>query len=159
MDHILKGTYVAFGAGTGVFCFIDFIAYILRYQADKIASKHFNYHSNKLIQSESFDNIHSDFKLIYFSKFRDQESEVYGDMCDKMKELDEKYNMNIFKFIKIISKTNRQELNSQYIASILNPFKSNIEKVFICGPPGFLDIIKENLLVESLVEKSKITLV
>ena len=43
------------------------------------------------------------FKLIYFSSFSDEESAIFHDICERLEEIDKKYNVNVFKFIPRIS--------------------------------------------------------
>jgi hypothetical protein len=152
----LDGTYVAFGGGTGVFCFLDFVAFTLRYLCHKISSKLLNVNNNN-INNESFTMVSENFKLIYFSSFADEESVVYHDICEELQRLNESYKMNVFNFYpRISSKDKRWDQN--YIKSILMKEKK-IRNVYVCGPTGFLTDIKKILLEIDNVKPSNIHLV
>jgi len=94
--NYLSGTFIAFGGGTGVFCFIDFVAYTLRYICNHIAEKEFNNSANRLSMDEDFSEIKPDFRLVYLSSFVDDESSVFHDLCEKLEVLDKKI---FFKYI------------------------------------------------------------
>jgi len=152
----LDGTYVAFGGGTGVFCFLDFVAFTLRYLCNKISSNIFNVNNNN-INNETFSMVSENFKLIYFSSFADEESEVYNDICEQLQKLNESYKMNVFNFYRRISNKDKR-WDKNYIKSILMK-ETKIKNVYVCGPTGFLTDIKKILLEVDNVIPSNIHLV
>ena len=153
----LSGTYVAFGGGTGVFCFLDFVAFTLRYVCYKIASTNFNQHDN-IINKEDFSMVKDDFRLIYFSTFQDEESVVYHDMCDKLQKLDKKYNLNVFKFISRVSSKDKERWDTVFVNEKLEKI-DKVKKAFICGPVRFLNDMKAILLQTGKISEDKIHLV
>ena len=158
LDYALVGTYVAFSAGTGIYCFLDFVAYTIRYLAFK-AGESLNYNNNKISNEETFSEANSDFKLILFVSYPTKENEVWADILSKANEINKKHNMNIFYYYTRISSVNNKRWDSEYFKSALAEEKSRIQKVFLCGPPGFLDSTKENVINTNLVDPRKIHMV
>ena len=152
----LDGTYVAFGGGTGVFCFLDFVAFTMRYLCHKISSKIFKENNNN-INNEDFSSINDNFKLIYFSSFSDEESVVYHDICEELQKVNENYKMNVFNFYPRIS-TKDKRWEKDYIKDILMKEK-RLKNVYVCGPTGFLTDIKKILLEVENVNPLNIHLV
>lgn len=68
----IDGTYVLFSAGTGIYGFLDLIAYTIRLVAYKIANEQFRCKDNKITEDENFDEAASDFKLILFCSYPDE---------------------------------------------------------------------------------------
>ena len=156
----LEEEQVKFFLIIGVFCFIDFVSYVLRYITDKIARDIFSCNKNKLFQDEEFSNfVKNDFKLIYFSTFSDEESSVYHNICEKLQNLDLKFKLNIFKYIVRFSNKNNTRWDTNYLANVLAPYKTSITKTYICGPTRFLDDIKQSLIDGLIVPIEKIYLV
>jgi len=153
----LTGTYVSFGGGTGVFCFLDFVAFVLRYVCHKIASEKFNTHKNN-INDEDFSMVKGGFKLVYFATFADEEQAIYHENCLKLHELCQKYNLNIFEYHSRISTQGKKRWDTSFIQDKLGKEKT-IEKVFICGPTKFLEDIKGHVLESKLVTENQIHLV
>jgi hypothetical protein len=160
LGNVLSGTYVAFGGGTGVFCFIDFISYVLRYITDKIAREKFQYSHNRLFKEEDFSSVvKDDFKLIYFSTFADEESAVYHTICEKLQNLDKKYQLNVFRYIPRFSNKDKKRWDTAFLCKELESLKYSITRAFVCGPTPFLDQIKQSLTDGLIVEKDKIFLI
>ena len=153
----LSGTYVSFGGGTGVFCFIDFVAFVLRYMCNKICVSQFNEMGNT-INSEDFSMVKDNFNLIYFSTFADDESAVFHEICEELQELDKKYNLNVFKFYSRISSGDKIRWDKNFVVEKLGKLEE-IKKIFICGPTRFLDDIKKSILESEIVGIEKIHLV
>ena len=152
----LEGTFVVFGGGTGVFCFLDFVAFTLRYMCNKISLKMFNEENNR-INNEDFSKVNENFKLIYFSSFSDEDSAIYIDVCKQLHTLNESYKLNVFNFYSRISSKDKS-WNKTFIENILVKEK-NIKKIFLCGPTGFLTDIKNMLLQIDIVSYKDIHLV
>ena len=48
---------------------------------------------------EDFESVNQDFKLVYFSSFSNEKSAVYTDMCNKMQDIENQYELKLFKFV------------------------------------------------------------
>jgi hypothetical protein len=144
----LRGTHVIFCAGTGIFPFIDLIAYTMRYTVDKVNNRNPNLDKNYMVD-ESFD-IADDFKLVLFASFPTQKGSIFTDECNKLKKLCEKYDLNTFEYILRISSLTKERWNSNYIYDKLFKYVNNIEKVYLVGPIQFMDDIKGSLSQKDL---------
>jgi len=160
IDSKLSGVYICMAGGTGAYCFLDFVAFILRYIVSRI-SKKLQIPNNSIDKEESYDEISDDFTLVYMSSFSNQDEGVYVAECQALQELDLKYNLNMFKFINRFSDDNPRpsRWNDIMLKKELGQFKDKIKKVFLCGPTPFLDDSKLNLLKSGLVTKSQIKFV
>ena len=150
-----------FGGGTGVLCFLDFIAYILRYIADKVAVNEYGVKNNRISLDEDFSPIAPNFKLIYFSAFKDKFSTIFQELSEKMNFFCEKYSFlnSVFKYYNRIAKNFPQKWDKNFLKQELEIYKDEITKVYICGPSDFLEDIQYQFLGTGLVEKNKIILI
>ncbi len=156
----LKGVYICLAGGTGAYCFLDMVTYVLRYIVD-ILNKKLNLTDNYIDKEETFSEIDENFTLVYMSSFSDKANGVYTDICQELDELDKKYDLNKFKFINRFSddKPKPPRWNADVFKKELGGFKGRIQKAFICGPTPFLDDTKVNLLKSELFTKEQITMV
>lgn len=157
-DGILDGTYIAFSAGTGIYCFLDFVAVVVRKVIHE-ASKKQGCNNNTLIENEKF-NFGDNFKLVLFSAFPDDKTSIWNDILTKVSEIDIKNNIGIFTYYSRISNSQSKRWDTDFYKKTLNNVNNNfLKKVFLCGPSLFLDSIKENLVNEKLAPSDIITLV
>ena len=155
----LEEELVKYSSSLGVFCFIDFVSYVLRHITDKIAREKYECTNNKIFINENLcTNLKGDFKLVYFSSFSDQESSVYHTICEKLYDLDKKYNLNIFKYVYRFSNEDKARWDTNYLCNALASYKNSITRAYICGPTGFLDYIKNSLIDGLIVPQNKIYL-
>ena len=101
-EEEVEGTYVAFSAGTGIYCFFDFIAYVIRYTVNKVSVEHFECSKNKLHEEETFKEVRK-LKLILFCSFPDEKSAYWHDLFLKAKDISHKYQLDIFEYYPRIS--------------------------------------------------------
>ncbi len=153
-----------FAAGTGVFPFLDLISFTLRYAIDKISREHYNSNSNVIFPNEdkSFNQIvGKDYQLHVFFSFPKPESAIFLDICETLERLDKKYSLNLFKFNLRISSlsSSKQRWNQAYIKEKLEHYKKSISNIFIVGPVGFMDEIKNDIVELEIASKDKIFLV
>lgn len=161
LEPKLEGVYLAFGGGTGVLCFLDFIAYILRYIADRVAENLYGEKNNKIMLDEDFSPISPDFKLIFFSAFKDKFSTIFQELCERMHFFSEKYGFlnSVFKYYVRIAKNQPQKWDKNFLSQELSIHKEKIKKVYICGTSDFIQDITIQVLESNLVEKDKIFLI
>jgi ferredoxin-NADP reductase len=159
----LRGLYFVFAAGTGIIPFLDLIAFTLRYAVYKISRNHFNKTDNVVLYPEEnnlFDEmVSNDFQLHVYATFANRKSAIFVDVCEQLLQLDQKYNLNIFKFHLKISSEGREKWNEEFLKKNLNSFKNLITKVFIVGPIGFMDEIKKGLINADICANDKVFLV
>ena len=158
----LKGVHVCMAGGTGAYCFLDMVAYVLRYMVSEINKRVDGLSNNFIDSSENFSDIsNSDFTLVYMTSFSNHDDGVYTDVCTQLQILDEKYNLNKFKFINRFSDDTPKppRWNQSFLNEQLGQYQGKISKVFLCGPTPFLDDSKENLLKSGLVQQNQIKFV
>jgi hypothetical protein len=153
----LRGTHVIFSAGTGIFPFIDLIALVIRYTVEKANNRNGNLDKN-FIYNETFD-IADDFKLVVFSAFANEASCVFTDECRKLKQLNDKCNLNVFDFVLRLSTDKTRRWGAEFMVDQLSKIKDNIEKIYIVGPVKTMDSIKLALTNSNLNLDSKVFLV
>lgn len=156
-EDSIGGTYVAFSAGTGIYCFLDLIAYTIRLVAYKIAKERFSCKDNKLTEDESFDEAASDFKLILFCSYPDEINAYWHDLFIKTHDYDKKYSLNKFEYYPRLSNVDKRPGEDYYINALKNI--TNLKKVFLCGPSSYLDDIKAKLIRNRLAPEESITLI
>lgn len=157
-DNEIDGTYIAFSAGTGIYCFLDFVAVAIRKLIHTISLK-LNCNNNTLVENENF-MIGDNFQLHLFCAYPDDKNAFWHDIFLKAAGLDEKYNVGIFKYHSRISSQNSKRWNSEYYKEALKGVNSNLlKRVFLCGPSHFIDSVKEHLINDNLADKEIITLV
>lgn len=141
LPETLDGVYVAYGGGTGVFCFLDLVGFVIRYVSDKIGSK-FN-KQNKISVNEQF-KVGSNFKLIYFSSFKTDKAAVFHNECQALDKLDKEHGLGIFEYVPRISEVDKKRWDASFMQTRLSNKK--IEKVFICGPVAFQETVQQTVL-------------
>lgn len=140
------------GAGTGVFPYLDFITLLIRYSIHKL---NLNGKSDFVIDDdENFDYFADDFNLILMGSFPSENCFPYLEICRELEQLNEKYNLNLFKFLLRLSSQNKIKWNNIFM--IENLPKHSIYKIYLSGPVRFMDEIKEALLDSYLVKKEHI---
>lgn len=157
LEDSVDGTYVAFSAGTGIYCFLDFVAVALRQVCQKIAEEKFNYSENTLIENEKLP-IGKNFKLIMFASYPDEVSAYWHDLFVKTAELDKKYGIGIFEYHHRISSINKKRWDDSFYKNALSDLR-HLRKVLLCGPANYLDDVKARLLKNKLAPPETITLV
>jgi len=105
-------------------------------------------------EKDDFESLNKDFKLLYFSTFRSEDSGVFLNICQKMQEIDDKFNLKVFKNISRTSSL-QPRWTVEFIKNELDPYMKKIRKVFLCGPTSFLDDIN-SMLKEVNIGKEKI---
>jgi len=156
----LSGVYVCMAGGTGAYCFLDFVAYVLRYMTTQINNR-LKISDNYIDKDEEFTEIGDDFCLVYMSSFADKDSGVYVEVCKELEKLDLKYKLNKFKYINRFSDDNPKppRWDANFLKEQIGVYMGNISMVFVCGPTPFLDDSKEILLLSGLVNKEQIMFV
>jgi ferredoxin-NADP reductase len=153
LEPRLNGTHIAFVGGTGIFPFIDFIALVLRYSISKI-------NKSNIVHKEDFSYIDDDFKLIVFASFRNEESCVFTDICERLEEMDLKYGLKLFRFFLKISDSgfepNNKKWDPQFIKDNLYEYGDHIKKIMISGPVGFMEFVKDSIINSKVVNKEKL---
>jgi len=138
---------------------LDFVAFVLRLMVYRVA-KQKNYEEHFMIyddEKEDFENVNKDFKLIYFTSFSSEKSSVFLNICKQMQNIENKFDLNIFKLITRIS-TIDQRWTHELIKNELKVYGEKIRRVFICGPTLFIDDIQD-ILIKNDIDKKKIHLV
>eukprot|EP00340_Litonotus_pictus_P003817 CAMPEP_0170522320 /NCGR_PEP_ID=MMETSP0209-20121228/7749_1 /TAXON_ID=665100 ORGANISM="Litonotus pictus, Strain P1" /NCGR_SAMPLE_ID=MMETSP0209 /ASSEMBLY_ACC=CAM_ASM_000301 /LENGTH=735 /DNA_ID=CAMNT_0010809763 /DNA_START=116 /DNA_END=2323 /DNA_ORIENTATION=- len=157
-DEKLDGTYIAFSAGTGIYCFLDFVANVVRKVCHAVSTK-LNCSNNTLVENEDF-NLGDNFKLVLFCAYPDKENAFWHDIFLKTAALDEKHQIGIFSYFPRISIEQSKRWDRDFLRSSLESVKTSfLKKVFLCGPSQFLDSIKNNLIDGEIIHKDLITLV
>ena len=133
----------------------------MRYIADKVAETLYQEPNNRILIEEDFSAIAPNFKLIYFSAFKDKFSTIFQEQCERMHFFSEKYSFlnSIFKYYIRIAKNYPQKWDKIFLSQELGIYKDQIKKVYICGPSDFLEDIQFQVLEAELVEKDKIILI
>jgi len=160
IDLKLSGVYICMAGGTGAYCFLDFVAYVLRYIVTQVNNR-LKISDNYIDKDEDFTEISDDFRLVYMSSFSNKDNGVYVEVCKELEKLDLKYKLNKFKFINRFSDDEPKppRWNADFLNEHIGEFSENISKVFVCGPTPFLDDSKEMLLLSGLVTKDQIKFV
>lgn len=155
--QVLSKTYISFAAGTGIYCFLDFISYAIRLLCYKVAKEKFDYQENHLLPEDTFEEASSDFKLILFYSFQNMDNSHWHNEFMKADELNRKYGYNIFEYHPRNSSSDKR-LNKEYYEKAIGDI-TTINKAYLCGPSKYLDDIKEMLVQNKLVPEKMITLV
>lgn len=161
-DNKLQGSYVIFSAGTGIFPFLDLIAYTARYAAYKVASEHFDYTDNLLVPNEvaSFQQtVGMSFKLHVFVSFANPESAIFLDVMERLQHIDKQYKLGLFKLHTRISSKNKQRWDAKFIKECLAEYEEEINSVMIVGPTPFMDDIKRDIISSGVAVNEQILLV
>lgn len=157
-DSELDGTYIAFSAGTGVYCFLDFVAVVIRKLIHKI-SVQLNCENNTLIENENF-MLSENFQLHLFCAYPDEKNAFWHDIFTKAAGLDDKYNIGLFKYYPRLSSQSSKRWDSEFYREKLKSVNSNLlKRVFLCGPSHFIDSVKDHLINDKIADKEIITLV
>ena len=139
LPFIMEGTYVIFSSGTGIFCFLDFIAFTLRYINYIINGK------SLLYTSEDFSYVKSSFKLKVFSTFKCKKSSIMHDFCFNVMKISKKFNLNIFEFSERISEEGHKRWDEEFVNQAIKDDLDKISKVYLCGNPHFMIEIENYL--------------
>lgn len=147
----LKGSHVVIAGGTGVFPFLDLVSLTLRYAAFKINK------NLTIYPEENFDYITDDYQLIFMTSFSSDKLVVFNDICEDLMNLDQKHNLNLFKYVLRVSNNNSKQWDENFFKGHLSNSLNKLEKVYIVGPVGFMDNIKNN--ISGICNKDKILMV
>jgi len=162
-ENQLKGTNIIFAAGTGIVPVIDLICFTLRYMVDKISVILKKTKKRNLIfpgENLHFAEVVSpDYKLHLFVSNVSKYSVIYIDLFLKMKKLDKKYKLNIFKLTTWYSSDEEEKWDNKFVHSNLLKIKYSINKIFLSGPVRFLDVIKHAIYEKEIVRRDKIIIV
>jgi ferredoxin-NADP reductase len=158
-NNKLKGVHIVLCAGTGIFPFLDLVNYTLRYITSKVSQNNFNNKSNSIFPEESFDEVNSDFQLVFMTTFSNEQSSIYFDVMQKLEALDTKYNLNIFKFIQRVASNNKKRWDMSFIKENLTKYQCNLSKVYLAGPIVFMDEMKESLLKAEIAKPDQLCFV
>lgn len=135
----LEGTYVIFSSGTGMFCFLDFIAFTFRYINYRING------NSAFYASEDFSYVKPSFKLKVYSTFPCKKSSVMHDFCFNVMKICLKFNLNIFEFTERISEEGHKRWDKEFVRNTVIDELNNLSKVYLCGNPSFMNEIERNL--------------
>jgi hypothetical protein len=153
---------VIFAAGTGIIPFLDLVSFTLRYMIHRICNEKYNYSKNKLFDNEKEEmeaSVGPDYKLEIFYSVQDKSSAVFLKIIDQMQELETKYKLNVFKINFRFSTSDKRRWDTDFINSCLKSESSLIEKVYIVGPVGFMDDIRDSLLESAIVSRKHMVFV
>ena len=153
-DYISKeNVFLFFSAGTGIFFFLDFIAFVIRkicYEASvKMNCK------NNLLNDEDADNLKTNVKLILFCSFNNEENAIWHSLILKAQEINDKYNLGLLKYNYRISSQSKQRLSKEDYSKEIEKFEK-VSKCYICGPASYMDDIKECL--NGIIDQDRIVL-
>ena len=109
--------------------------------------------NNKIDKEENFNEIGNDFKLTLMVSYNNENHSFINDLLIKVKEIDEKYNLNKFDYLMRTSKETTKETtkensrwNREFLKEkFLNSLKKD-NKMFLCGPVGFMEYMKTEFL-------------
>ena len=162
-ENKLKGTYIIFVAGTGIVPVIDLICFTLRYMVDKISVILKKTKKRNLIfpnENLHFDEIISpDYKLYLYVTNVSKYSVIYIDLFIKMKNLDKKYKLDIFKLTTWYSSDGEEKWDNKFVHSQLLKYKNSINKIILSGPVRFMDTIKNAIYEKEIIRRDKIIIV
>ena len=154
----LEGTWIAFSAGTGIYCFLDFVAVVVRKICYEAAKKE-NCKNNLMLENESF-SLANNFKLVLFCAYPDETNAYWHDIFVRTAAIDKNYKLGIFEYYPRISTSKTKRWDKEfYFQSFKGITKEDIKRVFLCGPSTFLDSVKSSLIESQHVSEDKITLV
>lgn len=140
--------------GTGILPYLDFAFYVLRYMIDLVSKRTFKTNNNKIDQSENFSDIQNDFKLILYVSFSSKSSAIMHDILQKANSLDKKYSLNKFDYYMRSNEDKRWE-KSFYQATLENVSKK-VTQLHLCGPVGFMEVMKNNFLETGKIDVGNI---
>ena len=149
LPSTIEGTYVIYSSGTGIFCFLDLIAFTFRY---------INYRINGnscLYKNEDFSNVKNSFKLKVYSAFNCRKSSIMHDFCFNLMKISNKFDLDIFTFSERISDEGHKRWDREFARNSVMAELDKISKVYLCGNPSFMNEI-ESHLVEFDIIKDKI---
>lgn len=151
LNKVLSGTHIVVAGGTGILPFIDLITYLLRYSI-------FKQNNTKLINEEFA--IDTNFKLVVFASFSNEDNCIYREVCEKMEKLDLKNNQKMFRyFLRISNSTNpilKERWDATFMEDNLREYKDEVTKVMFSGPVGFMDSIRDAMLITGTAKKEQI---
>ncbi len=151
-----------FAAGTGIVPFLDLVSFTLRYMIQKVCNENYKNSKNKLFENEKEEmeeSVGPDFKLELFYSVQNKNSALFLPLFEQMQELESKYKLNVFKINFRFSDTDRRRWNTELINSCLKKENSLIQKVYIVGPVGFMDDIRDALLDSGIVTRQQMMFV
>ena len=160
LDGTLEYEYFAFAAGTGIYCFLDLVALVVRKVCHEISTRKFNNGRNTLIEGETL-NIGTTFKLTLCCTYTDEINAFWHDILTDASELDSKHKIGIFKYYPRISSSCTKRWDKDFYCKVFkDSVEENIKQVYLCGPATFLDSVKDEISKNELVKDiSKIVLV
>lgn len=154
---VLQGTYIILSGGTGIFSFLDFVQFTLRYMNNLVKRKQFikqNNNSNiedakeeindhgigatektsanevsDLFEDEDFSFVRQDFKLVLFSSFSDEEASVFHGFCSKLQLLESNYQLNVFNYFPRFSNKDKFKWNEDYLNSSIKQSTSSLNEI------------------------------
>ena len=77
-----------------------------------------------------------------YSTFSDEKSSIFSNECQKLKEINDKFNLDSFSCQMRFSDRDKKRWDTQFLQEKLGIIKSKIEKIYIVGPISFMDQLK-----------------
>jgi len=130
--------------GTGVLPYLDFAFYIIRYLVDKVSRVNFNNHHNKIDENETFSEVEEDFKMILFASYSTKNSALAHDILQKTDNFDKKFNLHKFDYY--MRSNNDQKWNKSFLQATLKNVSNQATHLYLCGPVGFMECMKNNFM-------------
>jgi len=117
---------------------------------DIVSKNSFKENLNKIDEKETFSNIQYDFKLILFVSYSTKNSAIMHDILQKANSLDKKYSLNKFDYYMRSNEDKRWE-KSFYQAALENVSKKG-NQLHLCGPVGYMELMRNNFLETGKIE-------
>lgn len=120
-----EGVHIAFTAGTGVLGFLDLVAHLVRKNL------------GLLTMNDDLSINMKKFRLILYVAFPTKEDIIGFELCKGLKDINQALNKHNFEYNVRVSNQNEKlsKWDMYFIDDVLNPYKSKISKIWVCGPP------------------------
>ena len=117
---------------------------------DKISKTSFDEENNKIDKEENFNEIGDDFKLILMGSYNTEKHSFMHDLLMKLKNLDEKYQMNKFDYV--MRTSSNKKWDRDFIKEKFINCENKYNKLHLCGPVGFMEYMKEEFLAADKID-------
>ena len=94
-----------------------------------------------------------------FSSFTDENSGVFTKECQILKDINDKFKLDIFTNLVRFSDKDKKRWDSNFLIENLKEVKNKIEKIYVVGPIAFMDNLKLSFKESNLNLDEKIFLV
>lgn len=151
LKHDSKGQHIALTAGTGCLVFLDLVAYLYR----KITKQYTPEYS--IFEDDKVEELSQDFKFKLYISFPTRSECLGRDLCLATKTKSEYYETGMFDYYERISDEGHARWGLAFVKEELQKYP-NFEKIWICGPPAFNDLMEDILLNTLKVDPMKVEL-